>query len=69
MSDWIHTFLVSPWPWYVSGPLVELIMILLLWLGGYFGVSSSLRMMCSIGGAGRFSSFFAYGLVRDKLPH
>lgn len=60
MSDWIHSLIMNPWPWYVSGPLIALVMILLLWLGGYFGVSSSLRMICSMGGAGRFSSFFTY---------
>lgn len=51
-------FIQQPWPWYVSGPLIALVMLTLLWLGGSFGVSSTLRTWCSIGGAGRYSNFF-----------
>ncbi len=48
----------QPWPWYVSGPLISLVMFLLLWAGGNFGVSSNLRTICSIGGAGKKIDFF-----------
>lgn len=51
-------FILNPWPWYVSGPLIALIMALLLYFGKTFGMSSNLRTMCAIGGAGKFSSFF-----------
>jgi uncharacterized membrane protein YedE/YeeE len=38
----------SPWPWYVAGPLIGLIVPLLLILGNKrFGVSSSLRHICA----------------------
>jgi len=52
--------LSNSWPWYVSGPLISMIMFLLLWAGGSFGVSSTLRSICSIGGAGKHSSFFDF---------
>ena len=41
-------FLLQPWPWYVSGPLIGLMVPLLL-LGGNkaFGISSSLRHVCA----------------------
>jgi uncharacterized protein len=53
-------FLSNPWPWYVSGPLIALIMFLLLWAGGNFGVSSTLRSICAIGGAGKNCEFFDF---------
>lgn len=53
-------FLSQTWPWYVSGPLIALVMFLLLWAGGEFGVSSTLRSMCAIGGAGKKVSFFNF---------
>jgi uncharacterized membrane protein YedE/YeeE len=43
-SDWLH----APWPWYVAGPLIGLIVPLLLILGNKtFGISSSLRHICA----------------------
>jgi len=50
--------LLNPWPWYLSGPLIALIMALLLYFGKNFGMSSNLRTMCAIGGAGKYSNFF-----------
>jgi len=50
--------LLNPWPWYISGPLIALVMALLLYFGKTFGMSSNLRTMCAIGGAGKFSDFF-----------
>lgn len=52
--------LLEPWPWYVSGPLIALIMALLLLVGKRFGMSSNLRTLCSIGGAGKFADFFRF---------
>ena len=38
----------SPWPWYVAGPLIGLLVPILLVAGNKsFGVSSSLRHMCA----------------------
>jgi len=53
-------FISQPWTWYVSGPIIALVMFLLLWAGGEFGVSSNLRTICSIGGAGKKISFFDF---------
>lgn len=52
--EWI----VGTWPWYVSGPLLALIMFALLFLGKEFGFSSNLRTLCTIGGAGKVADFF-----------
>jgi|SRR5690606_3254412 uncharacterized membrane protein YedE/YeeE len=50
--------LQQPWPWWVVGPSITLIMFLLLYSGKRFGLSSTLKTSCSAVGAGRFSSFF-----------
>ncbi|MGB2761754.1 MAG: YeeE/YedE thiosulfate transporter family protein, partial [Maribacter stanieri] len=52
--------LYDPWPWYVAGPLIALTMFILLYVGKQFGMSSNLRTMCSIGGAGKYSDFFKF---------
>lgn len=51
---------LQPWPWYVSGPLIALVMLTLIKFGKAFGMSSNLRTMCSIVGAGRFIDFFKF---------
>lgn len=41
-------FIKQPWPWYVAGPLIGLIVPALLILGNKsFGISSSLRHICA----------------------
>ena len=52
--------ILNPWPWYISGPLIALVMALLLYFGKTFGMSSNLRTMCTIGGAGKFADFFKF---------
>ncbi len=52
--------ILNPWPWYISGPLIALVMALLLYFGKTFGMSSNLRTLCSIAGAGKFSDFFNF---------
>lgn len=38
----------DPWPWYVAGPLIGLIVPLIYWYGGRkWGVSQSLQHMCA----------------------
>ena len=51
-------YILNPWPWYISGPLIALVMALLLYFGKTFGMSSNLRTMCTIIGADKFSDFF-----------
>lgn len=53
-------YILQPWPWYVSGPLIALVMFLLLYFGRTFGMSSNLRTLCAIGGAGKKVEFFKF---------
>lgn len=53
-------YILNPWPWYISGPLIALVMALLLYFGKTFGMSSNLRTMCSIMGAGKTVNFFKF---------
>ncbi|TNJ45646.1 YeeE/YedE family protein [Tamlana fucoidanivorans] len=58
--------LLNPWPWYVSGPLIALVMALLLYFGKTFGMSSNLKTLCAMGGAGKFSDMFRFKW-RDQI--
>lgn len=53
-------YILQPWPWYVSGPLIAIVMFLLLYFGRTFGMSSNLRTLCAIGGAGKRVAFFKF---------
>lgn len=53
-------FIKEPWPWYVSGIVIALVMLLLLLTGKNFGMSANLRTMCTIGGGGKWSDFFRF---------
>lgn len=54
--DWIY----NPWPWYVAGPLIALVMFVLLLVGKKFGMSSNLRTACAVVGAGKATEFFNF---------
>ena len=54
--DWIF----EPWPWYVAGPLIAVVMFLLIFFGKGFGMSSNLRTICTICGADAQSDFFDF---------
>lgn len=56
----VISVLSQPWPWYVAGPLIALVMFTLLYLGKSFSVSSTLRATCAAAGAGKTSDFFRY---------
>jgi uncharacterized membrane protein YedE/YeeE len=58
-------FLQKPWPWYVAGPLIGLMVPLLLILGNKtFGISSSLRHICAACFPANIS-FFKYNWRRE----
>ncbi|MEO1518111.1 MAG: YeeE/YedE thiosulfate transporter family protein [Bacteroidota bacterium] len=59
-SGGLLELLRQPWHWSFSGLMIVLVMFLLLWFGGEFGVSSNLRSICAIGGAGKKIPFFDY---------
>lgn len=52
--------ILEPWPWYVAGPLIALVMFLLIFMGRKFGMSSNLETMCAICGAGKKSDYFNF---------
>lgn len=54
-------FISQPWPWYVAGPLIGLMVPMLMLLGGKsFGISSSMRHLCAL--APIKPAFFNYSL-------
>ena len=48
------------WPWYISGLLIAAVMLSLIYFGKTFGMSSNLRTLCSVMGAGKASEFFRF---------
>lgn len=43
--DWLY----HPWPWYVAGPLIGLMVPMMLFIGNRsFGISNNLRHLCAI---------------------
>lgn len=59
--------ILQPWPWYVSGVLIALVMFILLMMGDRFGMSSNLRTLCTICGAGKKTAFFSVQLEITKM--
>ncbi len=62
----IIDFISQPWPWYVAGPVISLVMLSLLISGNRFGISSNLRTICSILGAGKSCEFFDFDWRSQK---
>lgn len=56
----MNTILFHTWPWYVSGFLIAIIMLILNYFGKVFGMSSNMRTLCTIAGADKFSDFFKF---------
>ena len=56
------SWLESPWPWYVAGPIIGLMVPLMVWIGNRsFGISSNLRHLCAISQPKSISvEFFQY---------
>ncbi|TKC10410.1 YeeE/YedE family protein [Pedobacter polaris] len=50
----------QPWPWYFSGFMIVVIMLLLVFWGKSFGFSANLRNLCAMAGAGRKVKFFDF---------
>lgn len=58
-------FLFDPWPWYVAGPIIGLIVPALLLIGNKtFGISSSLRHVCAACFPGKVP-FFNYDWKKE----
>lgn len=58
--------LLKPWPWFISGPLIATVLLLLLYFGKTFGMSSNLRTLCAISGAGKHADFFKFDWRAQK---
>ena len=48
------------WPWYVSGFLIGMVMLFLVYFGKTFGMSSNLRSLCAMSGLGKKVGFFDF---------
>lgn len=65
MTDFLN-WLKQPWPWYVAGPLIGLIVPALLLSGNKpFGISSNLRHICAACFPGKIS-FFHYNWKAER---
>lgn len=61
----MYSFL-GTWPWYISGFLLGVIMLTLVYFGKQFGMSSNLRTLCTIAGAGKNVDFFKFDWREQK---
>lgn len=62
----IIDFIKQPWPWYIAGPLIGLVVPLLLILGNKsFGISSTLRHICAACFPGNIP-FFKYNWKKES---
>src|SRR6218665_2562575 len=52
--------LTQTWPWYISGFLIGVVMLLLNYFGKVFGMSSNIRTLCTLAGADKFAEFFRF---------
>ncbi len=53
-------FILQPWPWYIGGPIIAGVMLLLIYFGKSFGFSSNFRNICAALGAGKSCDFFNF---------
>lgn len=59
-------YIYGTWHWTISGFLIGFTMLLLTYFGKSFGMSSNLRTMCTMVGAGKFSDFFKFDWCEQK---
>lgn len=59
-------FIFQTWPWYVSGFLIAMIMLCLIYFGKGFGMSSNLSTLCSMTGIGKKVSFFDFDWKKQR---
>lgn len=53
-------FISQTWAWYISGSIIGLVMLVLIYFGKTFGMSSNLRSLCTLAGAGKKVAFFDF---------
>jgi uncharacterized membrane protein YedE/YeeE len=54
------------WPWYISGFLIGMIMLSLIYFGKHFGMSSNLESLCAMSGLGKKISYFDFDWKNNK---
>ena len=59
-------FITQPWPWFVGGPLIALVLFLMFYFGKAFGISTTLETFCTVGGAGKLSNHFKVDLKQNR---
>lgn len=59
-------FINQTWSWYFSGFMIGIVMLSLIYFGKTFGMSSNLRTLCTIGGAGKFAEFFRFDWKKQR---
>lgn len=59
-------FILQPWAWYVSGPLISLSMFFMFYFGKRLSISSNLETLCTIGGAGKLVDYFKFDIRKKK---
>ncbi|MFC2176013.1 YeeE/YedE family protein [Bacteroidota bacterium] len=59
--------LLEPWPWYVSGTLLGILVPFMLWIGSAFGVSGNLDSICGMLGADRITDHFDFD-SKERVP-
>lgn len=59
-------YLLGTWHWSISGFLIGLVMLILIYFGKSFGMSSNLRTICTMLGAQKFSDFFKFDWREQK---
>jgi len=60
------SLLSQPWPWYVSGPAIAMIMAILLFSGTTFGFSANLSNICSMFGFGKWVTYFHFDWKKQQ---
>jgi uncharacterized protein len=48
------------WPWYISGFIIGLVMLCLIYFGKNFGMSTNLKSLCAMTGVGKKVAFFDF---------
>ncbi len=56
----VFEMVAGSWHWSVSGIALSVIVFLLIFAGKKFGISSSYKALCSMGGAGNSIAYFNY---------
>ena len=60
------TIFSQPWPWYVSGLAIAVILSILLFSGKTFGFSANLSNICSMMGLGKQVNYFNFNWKKQQ---